>query len=156
MWSDRDRHVDRRIFELELPTAPIMIQVFDNCAVGRAVSARHVVVHTAVHATVFMNLYRRAVWTIMVVISLKRHRAGLQGQIQPDGHKQAQGASAPQTLALSDAEQLTQVLVSTTILAVSRNRGYLGYWQQYLCVKCRGHEGPRSNAHLVLTISTIR
>jgi len=44
------------------------------------------------------------VWTIMVVISLNRHRARLQGQIQPDGHKQAQGVSAPQTLALSDAE----------------------------------------------------
>jgi len=107
---------------LELPAASIVIQIFDNCAVRQSVSTRHLVVHVAVHVAVFMDLCRWAVRAIVVVICLERHRAGLQGQIQPDGHKQAQGATAPRLLALSDAEQLTQVLDSTTIFAVSRNR----------------------------------
>jgi len=154
--SNCDDQVGWRVFELGLAAASVVIQSVDNGAVGRAVSARHLVVHATVHATVFIYLYRRAVWTIVVVISRKRHRAGLQGQIQPDGHKQAQGASAPQTLALSDAEQVTQVIVSDEIVHNIAQSRYRGYCQQYLFVKCRGHEGPRSNIHLLSIIATIR
>jgi len=74
------------------------------------------VVHVAVHTAVLMRLGGRAVRAIVVVAGRIRHRTGLQRQIQPHSHKQAQGAAAPGLLPLSDAGELAQVLVSNTIL----------------------------------------
>jgi len=75
--SNRKECVDRCIFELELPAASIVIQVFDNHAIGQAISARHLVVHVAVHATMLLCLCQWAMRTIVVIVSRKRHRARL-------------------------------------------------------------------------------
>jgi hypothetical protein len=58
---------------------------------------------------------------ILVFNDLKCHRTGLQRQIQPDSHKQTQGAAAPGLLLLSDSGEVIQVFVSTRILRVSLN-----------------------------------
>jgi hypothetical protein len=104
-----------------LPAAAIEIQILNSCALRLAVSAWQLMVHAAMHATVLKYLRRRTMWAIVVVLDLKRHRTGLQGQIQPDSRKQAQGASAPGLLLLSDPGQVTQVLVSTRISRLSLN-----------------------------------
>jgi hypothetical protein len=114
-------HVGRRIFKFELAGAPVVIQIFDNCAVRHAVSTGHLVVHITVHATVFVHLCGRTMQAILVFNDLKCHRTGLQRQIQPDSHKQTQGAAAPGLLLLSDSGEVIQVFVSTTILRVSLN-----------------------------------
>lgn len=116
MWSDRGQSIGRRIFELELPAASIVIPIVCKRAVCRVLCARHVVVHANMHVTMFMRLRERAMWTVVVVVRLIRHRTGLQRQIQPHGHKQAQGVSAPDLSGLSDAAEVAQVLVSLTIL----------------------------------------
>lgn len=77
--------------------------------------------HAFMHAAVFMHLRGWAVRAIVVLHRLQRHRAGLQRQVQPHSHKQAQGTTRPGLLLLSEVGQQAQIIVSTMIFAVLRN-----------------------------------
>ena len=55
---------------------------------------------------------------IVVLLTLQRHRARLQCQVQPHSHKQAQGTTCPGFLLMSDVGQQAQVIVSALFFAV--------------------------------------
>jgi hypothetical protein len=110
-----DRQIASRIFQFELPASPVVTDIVDNGTICQAIDAWHLFVHVAMHAAMFMHLHGR-----LLGIHRISHRAGLQGEIQPHSHKQAEGVPAPRSLLSPDAGQITQVAVSTRILGVSR------------------------------------
>ena len=110
-----DRQIANRIFQFELPIATIVIDIVDDRTISQTINAWHLVVQVAMHATMIMHLHRR-----LLDIHRISHRAGLQGEVQPHSHKQAEGVPAPRSLLSSDAGQITQVTVSTRILGESR------------------------------------
>ena len=67
---------------------------------------------------VTLHLGGWAVRAFVVVFDLICHRTGLQCKVQPDSHKQPEGAAAPGSTLFSDAGQVTQVLVPTRISAL--------------------------------------
>ena len=105
--------------EFGLPTARIVTEIAIEPAVGQAVGAGHLGVHACMHVMVTLHLGRRAVRAFVVVFDLICHRAGLQREVQPDSRKQPEGATAPGSMLFSDSGQVTQVFVSTRILALS-------------------------------------
>lgn len=121
VWSNYQRRVGRCIFEFALPTAAIMVPVVTKHTVCAAVQAWRIAVHAGMHVAMRMRLSGRTIRTIAAVIDVQSHRTRLQRQVQPHSHEQAQSAAAPGLL-LSDLGEVTQVLVSTTISAISPNR----------------------------------
>lgn len=114
MRSNCDQRVGRYILKLGLPAASIVIPVIGRCAVGHVISTRYVLIKTAVHASVSSRLCRWTVATV-IVITLQRHCAWLQRQVQPDKHEQAQGTVSPRLLLLPDIRQMTQMRSSEEV-----------------------------------------
>jgi hypothetical protein len=108
-------------FEFGLPAARIVTEIAIEPAVRHAVGTGRLGVHPGMHVMVTLHLGRRAVRAFMVIFDLICHPTGLQCEVQPDSHKQSEGAAAPGSTLFSDAGQVTQVLVPARISALLPN-----------------------------------
>ncbi len=120
--NDDCGHIALSVFELQLSAAAIVVEFIDDRAGRQVLSTWHFIARCAVPVMMTLHLDGWAVRAIVVLLKLIGHRAGLDGQVEPDSRKQAQGPATPGFLPIANADHVPRLWLTTPARQVQTSR----------------------------------